>query len=87
MNIGVRCISLTIGFSLALGCLFLCTQAIAIVSNTFSVIYADEERGQLGLRGCGTGQGGRLPRGEAVIQSLLEKHSAPLISTPETSLT
>ena len=37
--------------------LFLCTQTIAIVSNTFSLIYADEEGGQLGLRGCGTETG------------------------------
>ena len=78
MNFGVTRILLTIGFSVVFGCLVPCTQAIADAANTFTLIYAGEEGGQLGLRGCGTEQVGGLSRRQTVIQSLREKHPAPL---------
>ena len=78
MNFAVRRISLTIGFSVVLGCLLPFTQAIADASDAFTLIYAGEESGQLGLHGCGTEQVGGLSRRQTVIQSLREVHSAPL---------
>ena len=51
---------------------------LADASNTFTLIYAGEEKGQLGLHGCGTEQVGGLSRRQTVINSLREKHSAPL---------
>ena len=78
MNFRVTRISLIIGFSVLLGCLIPCTLSNADGSNTFALIYAGEEDGQLGLHGCGTEQVGGLSRRQTVIQSLLEKHSARL---------
>ena len=78
MNFGVTRISLIIGFSVVFGCLIPCTLSIADASNTFTLIYAGEEEGQLGLHGCGTEQVGGLSRRQTVIQSLREKHPAPL---------
>lgn len=78
MNLGVARISLTIGFAVGLGCLFPCTPSIADASGTFTLIYAGEEGGQLGLHGCGTEQVGGLSRRHTVINSLREKHPDPL---------
>ncbi len=78
MNFGVTRISLTIGFSVVLGCLLLFTQAIADASDAFTLIYAGDEGGQLGLHGCGTEQVGGLSRRQTVIQSLREKYPVSL---------
>ena len=78
MNFRVTRISLTIGFSVVLGCLVLCSPNLADGSNAFTLIYAGEEGGQLGLHGCGTEQVGGLSRRQTVIQSLREQHPAPL---------
>jgi len=78
MNFGVTCISLTVVFSVLIGCLVLCTPSFADGSNAFTLIYAGEEKGQLGLHGCGTEQVGGLSRRLTVIHSLREKHPAPL---------
>ena len=78
MNFGVTRILLTIGFSVTLGCLVPCKQAMADASNAFTLIHAGEERGQLGLHGCGTEQVGGLSRRQTVVQSLREKHAIPL---------
>ena len=78
MNYRGTRILFSIGFSLALGCLVPCTQAIADAANTFTLIYAGAEEGQLGLHGCGTEQVGGLSRRQTVIHSLREEHPAPL---------
>ena len=78
MNFGVTRISLTIGFSVVFSCLLPFTQAIADASDAFTLIYAGEEGGQLGLHGCGTEQVGGLSRRQTVIHSLREKHPAAL---------
>ena len=78
MNFGVTRISLTIGFTVVLGCLLPFTQAIADPSDAFTLIYAGEEGGQLGLHGCGTEQVGGLSRRQTIIHSLREVHAAPL---------
>ena len=78
MNFAVRRISLTIGFSVVFSCLLLFTQAIADASDAFTLMYAGDEGGQLGLHGCGTEQVGGLSRRQTVIQSLREVHAAPL---------
>ena len=78
MNFRVTRISLTVVFSVLLGCLIPCTTSIADGSNAFALIYAGEEGGQLGLHGCGAEQVGGLSRRQPVIQSLLEKHPARL---------
>lgn len=78
MNFGVSRISLSIISFILLGCLFSFTQTTSEASNTFTLIYAGEEGGQLGLHGCGTEQVGGLSRRQTVIQSLREKHPAPL---------
>ena len=78
MNFGVSRISLSIIAFVLHGCLFSFTQTTSEASNTFTLIYAGEESGQLGLHGCGTEQVGGLSRRQTVIQSLREKHAAPL---------
>ena len=78
MNFRVTRISLTVVFSVLLGCLIPCTTSIADGSNAFALIYAGEEDGQLGLHGCGTEQVGGLSRRQTVIRSLREEHSARL---------
>ena len=78
MNFGGTRISLSIRFSVVLGYLVACTLSIADGSNAFTLIYAGEEKGQLGLHGCGTEQVGGLSRRHTVIQSLREEHPAPL---------
>ena len=65
-----------VGFLIALACLLSPPDADA--SNTFTLIYAGEEGGQLGLHGCGTEQVGGLSRRQTVIRSLREKHPSPL---------
>ncbi len=78
MNFGVTCISLSVICFVLLGCLFSFTQATSDAANAFTLIYAGEEGGQLGLHGCGTEQVGGLSRRHTVINSLREKHPAPL---------
>ncbi|MDE0185312.1 MAG: hypothetical protein OXP71_07615 [Candidatus Poribacteria bacterium] len=78
MNFGVTRISLAIGFSVVLVCLVPYTPSIADAPDAFTLIYAGEEGGQLGLHGCGTEQVGGLSRRQTVIHSLREVHAAAL---------
>ena len=69
-----------VGFtSTSIGCVILLwlllSHSFADASNEFTLIYSGEERGQLGLHGCGAEQVGGLSRRQTVIQSLREKHS------------
>lgn len=72
-----------VGFtSTGIGCIILlwlllsCSAADA--SDTLTLIYSGEERGQLGLHGCGAEQVGGLSRRQTVIHSLRDKHSNTL---------
>ena len=76
MKIDASPLLFRIVFLVALACLLF--LPVADASNTFTLIYAGGEEGQLGLHGCGTEQVGGLSRRQTVIQSLLEKHPAPL---------
>ena len=76
MKCEVFCSFSRIAFFVVFGCLFFLPTADA--SNAVTLIYAGEEKGQLGLHGCGTEQVGGLSRRQTVIQSLLEKHPARL---------
>ena len=75
MSCEISIFSSRIGLLVAFACLL--SFPIADASDTFTLIYAGEERGQLGLRGCGTAQVGGLSRRQTVINSLREKHPAP----------
>ena len=63
-----------IGFLVVLGCLLLCTQAIADSSSPLTLIYSGEEQGLLRLHGCGTEQVGGLARRQTVVNLLREEH-------------
>ena len=76
MKCEVFCSFSRIAFFVVFGCLFFLPTADA--SHTVALIYAGEKDCQLGLHGCGTEQAGGLSRRQTVIQSLLEKHPAPL---------
>ena len=74
MNRSVSYLLCQIAFLVVLGCLLPCTQAIADSSSTLTLIYSGEERGLLGLHGCGAEQVGGLARRHTVIKSLREEH-------------
>ena len=74
MNCRISCLSSRIGFLVVLGCLLPCTQAIADSSSPLTFIYSGEERGLLGLHGCGAEQVGGLARRHTIIESLREEH-------------
>ena len=73
MNCRISSLSSRIGFLVVLGCLLPCTQAIAASSSPLTLIYSGEERGSLGLHGCGAEQVGGLARRHTVIKSLREE--------------
>ena len=76
MKIDASPLLFRIGFLIAL--VSLLSPPVADASNTFTLIYAGEEDGQLGLHGCGTEQVGGFSRRQTVIHTLREKHPAPL---------
>ena len=74
MNCRVSCLLSRIVFLVVLGCLLLCTQAIADSSSPLTLIYSGEEQGLLRLHGCGTEQVGGLARRQTVVNLLREEH-------------
>ena len=74
MNCRISCLSSRIGFLVVLGCLFPGTPTVADSSSPLTLVYSGEERGLLGLHGCGAEQVGGLARRYTVIKSLREEH-------------
>ena len=70
MSCRMSCLLSRIGFLVVLGCLLLCTQAIADSLPPLTLIYSGAEQGLLRLHGCGAEQVGGLARRHTVIKSL-----------------